>query len=53
MTAPGAQLDTIKKDRVGQIPTTQATQGFHTLHLFEGLSSRSAQGIVYMSRNTK
>lgn len=36
MTAPDSQMDTIEKDRVGQMPTTQATRGFHTLHLFEG-----------------
>ena len=36
MTAPDSQLDTIEKDRAGQMPTTQAPQGFHALPLFEG-----------------
>lgn len=36
MTAPDSQLDTIEKDSIGQMPTTQATQGFCTLHLFDG-----------------
>lgn len=36
MTAPDSQLDTIEKDSVGQMSTTQAIQGFHTLHLFDG-----------------
>lgn len=36
MTAPDSQQDTIEKDRVGQMPSTQATGGFFTPHLFDG-----------------
>lgn len=56
MGTPDSQLDINEKDRVGQIPTTQATQGFHALHLIEdlpGLSCRPAQSIVYMSKAQK
>lgn len=36
MIAPDSQLDTIEKDSIGQMPTTQATQGFCILYLFDG-----------------
>lgn len=36
MVARDSQMSTTEKDTVGHMPTTQATHGFHTLHLLEG-----------------